>query len=63
MAHGYQGLAGILGTAFLGAFMAVIFIVTGSLWLPIALHAIIDLRVLFLLRPGDLTPLSAPSHA
>ncbi|HKM46607.1 MAG TPA: CPBP family intramembrane glutamic endopeptidase [Terriglobales bacterium] len=63
MAHGYQGLTGILGTAFLGAFMAVIFVVTGSLWLPIALHAIIDLRVLFLLRPGDLMPLAASSNA
>src|ERR1700728_1530956 len=63
MAHGYQGLAGILGTALLGAFMAVIFVVTGSLWLPIALHAIIDLRVLFLLRPGELIPLSTPSNA
>jgi membrane protease YdiL (CAAX protease family) len=63
MAHGYQGLTGILGTALLGAFMAVIFVVTGSLWLPIALHAIIDLRVLFLLRSGELTPLSTPSDA
>jgi membrane protease YdiL (CAAX protease family) len=63
MAHGYQGLAGILGTALLGAFMALIFVVTGSLWLPIALHAIIDLRVLFLLRPGELIPLSTPSNA
>ncbi|MGA8436610.1 MAG: CPBP family intramembrane glutamic endopeptidase [Candidatus Sulfotelmatobacter sp.] len=63
MAHGYRGVAGILGTVFLGAFLAVIFVVTGSLWRPIALHAILDLRVLFLLRPGDLTPLSAPSNA
>jgi membrane protease YdiL (CAAX protease family) len=54
MAHGYQGLTGILGTALLGALMAVIFVVTGNLWVPIALHALIDLRVLFLLRPGEL---------
>jgi uncharacterized protein len=63
MAHGYQGLAGILGTALLGAFMAVIFLVTVSLWLPIALHAMIDLRILFLLRPGEPAPLSTPSNA
>jgi uncharacterized protein len=55
MAHSYQGWTGILGTAALGALMAVIFVVTGSLWLPIALHAILDLRVLFLLRPEDPT--------
>jgi len=54
LAHGYQGLSGIIGTALLGAVMAVIFLSTGSLWLPMVLHAIIDLRVLLLLRPGDL---------
>jgi len=55
LAHGYQGLAGIIGTGVLGAVMGVIFFATGSLWLPIALHAIIDLRVIFLLRRGELT--------
>jgi CAAX protease family protein len=54
LAHGYQGLSGIIGTALLGSVMAVIFLATGSLWLPMALHAMIDLRVLLLLRPGDL---------
>jgi membrane protease YdiL (CAAX protease family) len=55
LAHGYQGLSGIIGTTLLGAGMAMIFLITGSLWLPMALHAMIDLRVLFLLRPGELT--------
>ena len=54
LGHGYQGLSGIIGTGVLGALIAVIFLATGSLWLPMALHAIIDLRVLLLLRPGDL---------
>jgi uncharacterized protein len=54
LAHGYQGLSGIIGTALLGAVMAVLFLASGSLWLPMALHAIIDLRILLLLRPGDL---------
>jgi membrane protease YdiL (CAAX protease family) len=54
LGHGYQGLSGIIGTALLGAVMAVIFLASGSLWLPMALHAIIDLRLLLLLRPGDL---------
>jgi uncharacterized protein len=54
LAHGYQGLSGIIGTALIGAVMAVIFLASGSLWLPMALHAIIDVRILLLLRPGDL---------
>jgi len=54
LGHGYQGLSGIIATALLGAVMAAIFLATGSLWLPMALHAIIDLRILLLLRPGDL---------
>ncbi len=53
LAHGYQGLPGILATALLGALMAIIFLVTRSLWLPMALHAVVDLRILFLLRPGE----------
>ncbi|MGA7896348.1 MAG: CPBP family intramembrane glutamic endopeptidase [Candidatus Sulfotelmatobacter sp.] len=55
MAHSYQGVSGIIGTALLGAVMAVLFVATGSLWLPMALHAVLDLRILFLLRPGELT--------
>jgi membrane protease YdiL (CAAX protease family) len=54
LGHGYQGLSGIIGTAVLGAIMAMLFLASGSLWLPMALHAIIDLRILLLLRPGDL---------
>jgi len=56
LAHGYQGIAGIIGTALLGALLAVVFIATGNLWIPIALHAVIDLRILLLLRPGELMP-------
>jgi membrane protease YdiL (CAAX protease family) len=55
LGHGYQGLSGIIGTAVLGALIAVMFLATGSLWFPMALHAIIDLRLLLLLRPGDLS--------
>lgn len=54
LAHGYQGLTGMIATAVIGALMAIVFAVTGSLWLPIALHTVLDLRVLFLLRPGEL---------
>ena len=54
LAHGYQGASGVISTGFIGAVMAIIFFVTGSLWLPMALHAFIDLNILLLLRRGDL---------
>jgi membrane protease YdiL (CAAX protease family) len=40
--HAYQGPAGILRTAGLGLVMAGLFVATGSLLWPIALHVIID---------------------
>lgn len=46
VAHWYQGRAGIIGTGVLGALLAVAYLVTGSLLLPIVLHTLIDLRVL-----------------
>ncbi len=49
LAHGYQGVSGIIGTGLLGAVLAIIFFSTGSLWLPMAVHAILDLRILFVL--------------
>ncbi len=53
IAHTYQGVSGVFGTAVIGAMMAVIFMIAGNLWLPMALHVAFDLRILFLLRPGE----------
>ena len=61
LAHGYQGLYGIIGTAVLGAVFGTVFVLTGNLWLPIAMHAVIDLRILFLLRPGELEEKMSPA--
>lgn len=58
LAHTYQGLGRIISTGCLGAIMAIIFFITGSLWLPILLHAFIDLNMLLLLRRGSLGPLA-----
>ena len=58
LAHGYQGLSGIISTAIGGAMFSIVFFITGSLWLPMALHAFIDLSILPVLRRGDL--FSAP---
>jgi membrane protease YdiL (CAAX protease family) len=49
-AHLYQGVVGIVQTTILGAIFGLIFIVTGSLLLPMILHALIDLRILLILR-------------
>jgi len=43
VAHGYQGLANIPRITLVGAVFASLFVLTGSLWLPIILHAAVDL--------------------
>lgn len=41
-AHLYQGLVGVMATAALGAVFAVMYLSTGSLLLPMLMHALID---------------------
>jgi membrane protease YdiL (CAAX protease family) len=40
--HAYQGLLGILKTGGVGLVMAGLFLLTGSLWAPMLLHAVVD---------------------
>ena len=54
LAHAYQGRAGVVTTGVLGSVMAALYLSTGSLLLPVLLHAAIDLR--FLLVPARLLP-------
>ncbi|WP_029433682.1 CPBP family intramembrane glutamic endopeptidase [Blastococcus sp. URHD0036] len=54
LAHAYQGVGGVLTTAVLGAVMAALYLDTGSLLLPVLLHALIDLR--FLAVPSRALP-------
>jgi membrane protease YdiL (CAAX protease family) len=54
LAHAYQGRAGVLTTGLLGGVMAALYLETGSLLLPVLLHALIDLR--FLLVPARVLP-------
>ncbi len=42
LAHSYQGLAGILRTGLVGAVLGVLFALSGSIWLPIVAHILID---------------------
>jgi uncharacterized protein len=54
LAHAYQGVGGVLTTGVLGAVLAALYLGTGSLLLPVVLHALIDLR--FLLVPARVLP-------
>jgi uncharacterized protein len=56
--HLYQGAKGALSTAVLGFALGAVFLVTGSLLVPIIAHAVLDLRVLVLLPAGSASALS-----
>jgi membrane protease YdiL (CAAX protease family) len=59
LAHAYQGRAGVVLTGLLGGVMAALYLGTGSLLLPVLLHAAIDLR--FLLVPPTALPAARPA--
>jgi membrane protease YdiL (CAAX protease family) len=63
LAHAYQGVPGIVLTGVLGGVFAALYLDTGSLLLPVLLHAAVDLR--FLLVPASALPevLPAPRPA
>ncbi len=49
--HLYQGAKGVASTTVLGGLFGLLFLLSGSLLLPMALHAAMDLRLLVMLRP------------
>ena len=46
LAHSYQGVLGVALTGLAGYWLASIYVLTGSLLLPIVVHALVDLRLL-----------------
>ncbi|UVO51976.1 CPBP family intramembrane metalloprotease [Sphingomonas sp. SUN019] len=50
-AHRYQGPAGVLATTALGAVFAALYLASGSLWLAILAHVLVDLNSL-VIRPA-----------
>lgn len=52
IAHLYQGVAGAVQTTVIGFVLGAIFLVTGSLLIPIVVHAVMDLRILAMLPEG-----------
>jgi uncharacterized protein len=62
IAHLYQGIAGSVQTMLIGFVLGAIFLLTGSLWLPIVIHAVLDLRVLAMLPEGfENAPMENPA--
>jgi membrane protease YdiL (CAAX protease family) len=50
LAHRYQRLAGVIATSAVGAVLAFVYLASGTLWLAILVHVLVDLNGL-LLRP------------
>lgn len=55
--HLYQGWLGVLVTSLVGLCFAFLYVSTGSLLVPIVVHAALDLRVLLILTPARLASL------
>lgn len=47
LAHLYQGAGGVLATSVLGAILTLLYVGTGTVLVPMLLHAAIDLRILW----------------
>ncbi|MCA8914903.1 MAG: CPBP family intramembrane metalloprotease [Planctomycetes bacterium] len=43
-AHTYQGVKGVISTAAVGSVLMVLYLVTGSLWVPMLAHAVYDIQ-------------------
>jgi membrane protease YdiL (CAAX protease family) len=44
MAHAYQGTKGVLQTGLIGLGLVALYVVSGSLWVPMVLHAFVDVN-------------------
>ena len=65
--HAYQGLLGVLGTAVIGAVLTGLYVISGTILVPIIAHVLVDLRSfvfipLIVLRVGEVErPVSTSS--
>jgi membrane protease YdiL (CAAX protease family) len=65
--HAYQGARGVATTTLLGAFLAAVYFVTGSLYASMLIHALMDLHSgdlawrAYAAEPADRTALMAPA--
>ncbi len=51
--HLYQGTGGTVGSGVIGLLLSLLFLLTGNLLAPMILHAVLDLRMLVILRPPN----------
>jgi membrane protease YdiL (CAAX protease family) len=63
LAHIYQGRIGAIAAGTLGVVFAGIYLMTGSLLLPMALHAVVDARALLIFPPESSAAFVAQKHA
>jgi membrane protease YdiL (CAAX protease family) len=63
LAHIYQGSKGAVGAGILGLVFAGLYLMTGSLLLPMVIHAAVDSRILLMFPPGASPAIAAESHA
>jgi len=63
LAHIYQGKSGAIGTGILGLILAGLYLMTGSLLLPVVIHAAVDARVLLIFPPMAASAVSAEGAA
>jgi len=59
LGHLYQGVRGVALTAAIGLFMAALYVLSGSLVVPMVMHAALDLRLLVIVTPERLRRLGA----
>jgi CAAX protease family protein len=62
-AHIYQGWKGAVAAGILGMVLAGFYLMTGSLLLPLVIHAAVDARVLLIFPPHPLPAMEAEGHA
>jgi membrane protease YdiL (CAAX protease family) len=53
LGHAYQGFKGVLSTAVAGLFLGLLFLLSGALIPAMALHALLDLQVVYVLWPAS----------
>lgn len=51
LAHVFQGVTGLIATTALGLLFGLLFVLSGSIAVPMAFHVLVDLRVLLLTGP------------
>lgn len=56
--HLYQGYRGVLGTTLVGVLLGMLYYQFGGLLVPMVVHALIDLRIIFILTPERLRTLA-----